>query len=116
MSTSILEGQKAALIAGLTPLYRTAQLVQAGSPVSDGRGGFTASTISTDIQIQIESQSESLAVRNINPDEALIFILNGGSATPNEGDSISADTKTYMINNLTLDPVGAVYECVCGKG
>ena len=116
MSGAFVDAQRAGLIAGVSVLYRPAQLVQSGDPVSDGRGGFTAGTTTSNIQMQRESQSASLAARNIEPDHALIFILNDGSATPLEGNSVHVDGQTYMINSLTLDPAGAVYECVCESG
>lgn len=115
MSGAFVDAQRAGLIEGLSVLYRHAQLVQSGTPVSDGRGGFTAPTTTSNIQVQLESLSETLAVRNINLEEALIFILNDGSVTPVEGNSILLDGQTYMINRLTLDPAGAVWECVCGN-
>ena len=116
MSGAFVDDQRAGLIAELSVLYRQAQLVQAGTPVSDGRGGYSASTTTLNISVQMESLSEVLATRNINADEAMIFILNDGSVTPGEGNSILLDGATYMINRLTLDPAGAVYECVCGSG
>jgi hypothetical protein len=114
MSGTFVDAQRAGLIASSSVLYRQAQLIQSGTAVSDGRGGFTASTTTSDIQVQMESLSEVLAARNINPAEALIFILNDGSVTPVEGNAILLDGATYMINRLTLDPVGVAYECVCG--
>ena len=116
MSGAFVDEQRAALIAGLAALYRPAQLVQSGVPVSDGRGGFTAPTTTVDIQVQREDLSSSLAARNIAPDQALIFILNDGSAAPAEGHAIILDGQTFMIDRLVLDPAGAVWECVCERG
>jgi len=116
MSGAFVDAQRAGLVAGLAALYRPAQLVMSGVPVSDGRGGFTAPTTTVDIHVQREDLSKSLAERNIAPDEALIFILDDGSATPAEGHAIILDGRTFMINRLALDPAGAVWECVCGSG
>lgn len=116
MSEAFVDEQRSELVAGLSELYRPGLLHAAGTPTSDGRGGFTASTTQTAIMVQREDLAESLVKRNIAPNHALIFILNDGSAVPKEGNSIEFQSRTYMISKVTLDPVGAVYECDCENG
>lgn len=114
--SSIVTSQRTAILAGLAPMYCAAQLIQPGAPATDGRGGFTAATTSSAIMVQIETLNSELTRRNITPDKALIFVLNDGTAVPTKGNSIELDGTTYMITQTALDPVGAVYECVCSVG
>jgi hypothetical protein len=116
MSAAFTMSQRDAIVAGLAPLYVPALLIQPGVNLSDGRGGFAATTNSAAISVQREALSSELTRRNIDPDKALIFVLNDGSATPVEGNSIQLDGVTYMITAAALDPVGAVWECICAVG
>lgn len=115
MSNAVVSAHASALIAGLKRIYGTGQVVPPnGSPVSNGRGGFTTSeSAPVDVYLQRESSAEELYKRNIAPDEALIYVLNTIDETVSANWKITRGGETYRALRVTLDPLNAVYECVC---
>ena len=112
-----ITSQRAAFVLALSDLYREGTLTQAGPRVSDGRGGFTGNTFSHDVRLHREETRETLAGRNVEPDEALIYVLNDrDDMRPNSGDTISLDGHDYTVLSLTTDPLSVTWECVCAKG
>ncbi len=112
-----ITSQRAAFVLALSDLYRPGRLVQPGARVSDGRGGFTAATFEGDIRVHQEQGQEALRDYNIEPDQALIYILNDDpKLTPGKGDTITLDGSDYQILSMTTDPVKVAWECVCARG
>lgn len=121
MTSAITAANKAALITALKLIYGPGELSAPGSPVSNGRGGFTTS-VGTPVPIyaQREETMSELASRNIAPDRALIFILATDGVAPKEGQTVTLTppdlpSDAYNIHAVSTDPVGAVFECECSR-
>ena len=109
--------QRMAFVLALSDLYRDAELVQAGARVSDGRGGFTGSTFTHGVKVHIEDNQQARLEHNIEPGQALIYVLNADAdIRPSEGDTIAFDGQDYQVLSLTTDPVAVAWECVCARG
>ena len=117
MSDAAVARHKAQLIRGLKQIYRTGTITRPGAKVSNGRGGFTTAPGTPEkIWLQRETDVRLLTGHNIKPDEALVFVLNT-TAEPVEGDTLAhATLGTFLVNDVSLDPVSAVYHCRCEHG
>ena len=85
-----------------------------GALVSNGRGGFTSTSVSEDINALLETRGEMLATRNVESDEALIYVLNE-VARPAEGDRIEIGGDSYYIEAVSFGDAQAIYECKCRR-
>lgn len=114
MSDAAVARHKAILIKKLKRIYRTGTITRPGAKVSNGRGGFTTTLgAPEDIWLQRETDTRLLTGLNIRPDEALVFVLNTTTA-PVEGDTLAhAVIGSFLVKDVSLDPVSAVYHCRC---
>ena len=106
---------QAAAVSVLNGEYVEAILHKAGgSLVSNGRGGFRSTSVSEPINALLETRSEMLATKNVESDNALIYVLNE-VARPVEGDRIEIGGDNYFIEAVTFGDAQAVFECKCRK-
>ena len=114
MTDAVVETHKNQLIASLKYLYRTGTLTRPSAKVPNGRGGFvTTPGVPEDVWLQRENDTRLLEGHNVNPDQALIFVLNTVDE-PAEGDVLgSATLGSFVVKDISLDPVSAVYHCRC---
>ena len=114
MTDAVVDVHKAQLIAGLKYIYRTGTITRPATKTSNGRGGFVTPPADPEpIWMQRENDTRLLAGHNVNPDQALIFVLNTVDE-PAEGDVLSCvSLGGFVVKDISLDPVSAVYHCRC---
>ncbi len=113
---TMMETQRKELVGALTDLYGHGDWVQP-TRGSDGRGGYTSTTISRDVLLHRENTREETVRRNISPGNALIYVLNTGEDVhPLKGDGLTHDGEAYMVVGVAQDPIGVAYECECERG
>ncbi|NNE58266.1 MAG: hypothetical protein HKN36_09180 [Hellea sp.] len=114
--TEIMETQRKELVGALADLYANGSLIQA-SRYPDGRGGYTAQTLTKNVLLHRESTGEQTERRNVAPGNALIYVLNTDQqVSPHKGDGISYDGQDYRVIGVAQDPIGVAYECECERG
>jgi len=114
MTDAVVDAHKTQIVASLKLIYRTGTITRPGTKTSNGRGGFvTTPGTPGPIWMQRETDTRLLDGHNVNPDQALIFVLNTIDE-PSEGDVLSnAVHGDFVVKDISLDPVGAVYHCRC---
>lgn len=117
MSDAAVARHKAILIKNLKRIYHTGTITRPGAKVSNGRGGFTSTPAQPEpVWLQRETEARILAPYNLKPDQALIFVLNTIDA-PVEGNKLENSViGSFIVKDVTLDPVTAVYHCRCDCG
>ena len=114
MSQDIIDSHKDALISALRPIYADGIVCKPGARVSNGRGGFiTSATSDLPAQVKKEDDREALARINVSPDMSVVYVLNTLGEDVLEGWGIEYKGVSYLVKEVTLDPVETAFECVC---
>ena len=94
-------------------LFQDVTLQTVGSPVSDGRGGFTVTRQEYVVKGQLTEYSDFQRRMGGIPEDARKLILQGYRIpyVPAPGDFVAIDGTGWKIGKVETVPGGAVYEC-----
>lgn len=112
---SILDGLPAIIGAALSDVFRDATLTRVSPGTSDGRGGFTNTTVADACKaLVMDYTSFQRGSLGIPTNERKVMILastlNSGMA-PKPGDIVTIQGRAWSIIEVTSDPANATYEC-----
>lgn len=101
-----------ALRYSLAFIYQDGAHTQGGTVALDARGGVSkAGATTVAIKLQRERRSETLQAANVEPHQAMFYVLTNVS----EGDIITFQGESWKVTSKSEDPLGAASTCVCDK-
>ncbi|MEO0955677.1 MAG: hypothetical protein AAFU81_01575 [Pseudomonadota bacterium] len=96
-------------------LFQDGTLASKAGQVSDGRGGYTPSTVSLPIKALLEDYNDYIrATSGIPQNERKVLILgNSLTSAPKPEDVVVMNEQGWYVVEVSKDPANAVYTCRC---